>query len=184
MQWAQPIERVIHLTGGYDAQRLAQTRWLDVGCGDASLVMTAQDYGFDAMGIEIMTHKTQALSTLSISKMSTGDWLKQSASTPIDILSLHNVLECLAHPLQALKHAHRSLSTHGLLIVSMPDTGCSSWQLLEKTGSNPYWAEPELQHLFSRASLIDWLDKIGFQVVDISVTSRFKAQIEIYARKR
>jgi SAM-dependent methyltransferase len=182
--WAHHIERVITLTGGFDAPRIARTRWLDVGCADASLVLSARDYGFDAVGVELMRHKTDALSSLSVAGIDAGDWLQNDTYTDIDIVSLHNVLECLAFPLQALKHAHQTLRPSGLLIISLPDAGCSSWHLLEKTGSNPYWVEPEIQHQLNRVSLMAWLDKTGFDVVDISVASRFKAQIEVYARKR
>lgn len=46
--WAPVVDRVMGLLGGFGAlhQQAAAPVWLDVGCGDGALLMTAADYGF------------------------------------------------------------------------------------------------------------------------------------------
>ena len=68
-------------------------------------------------------------------------------------------------------------------MISLPDCTSASWRIMEHQGANPYRAELEHHHCFSRASLVALLGRCGFAVADIAIAHRCKAQIEFCARK-
>ncbi len=183
--WSGSIERALRClspTVPLGQQRL----WLDVGCGDGSLMLTASDYGFQVLGLEQRDNAgTQALRQSGY-RIITDQGLEQLttlAQRP-HVISLMDVLEHLAYPKQALAQIHGLLDAQGLLIISTPDLGCSSWQLLDQAGLNPYWGELEHHHNFSRTRLLALLDESGFELVEFTIPQRYKAQMELYARKK
>ena len=51
--WVPVVENMIRVLGGYQ-RCFAGTPpvWVDVGCGDGALIMTAADYGFTSVGLD------------------------------------------------------------------------------------------------------------------------------------
>ncbi len=186
-QWAPVVERATRCLGGYPAVlggSLAPC-WVDVGCGDGALLMTAADFGYRVHGLDARSETARRVSELGY-PVEAGDflaWTPPAAAGELRVLSLMDVLEHLPDPRAALRHAHTLLAADGLLVLSLPDAGASSWQLLDRSGQNPYWIEIEHYHNFSRASLTRLLHECGFTVVDFAIPQRYRAQMEIYARR-
>ena len=111
------------------------------------------------------------------------DFMTAALASPLDVLSLMDVLEHLPYPVAALERAHRLLGDGGVTVISLPDSTSASWRIMEHQGANPYWAELEHHHNFSRASLAALLERCGFTVAEFGIAYRYKAQIEVYARK-
>jgi SAM-dependent methyltransferase len=95
--------------------------------------------------------------------------------------SMMDVLEHMPFPRSALLKAARLLRTGGIIVISLPDLGSSSWKIMDAAQANPYWMEIEHHHNFSRQRLVALLGEFGFEVADFSVPHRYKAQMEIYA---
>jgi protein O-GlcNAc transferase len=94
------------------------------------------------------------------------------------------VLEQLPHPSQALAKAAHILRPGGLIVISTPDLGSSSWKVMDAQKANPYWSEIERYHIFSRERLVALLSAHGFEVVDFAIPNRRQAQMEIYAIRK
>jgi len=182
--WLPVVERAVNLLGGYGDALLQDTpsAWLDVGCGDGSLVMTASDIGFNAMGLDARQDSVQKLKQFGI-QVYQGNFTSVNVNGQVQVLSMMDVLEHMAYPRQALQKAQSVLTKGGLLIVSLPDLGSSVWRLLNQANANPYWGEIEHHHNFSRERLFTLLHQEGFKVIDATIPNRYKAQIEVYASK-
>ena len=102
---------------------------------------------------------------------------------PFDVISMADVLEHMPFPKQALRHAWALLRDGGLLFVSMPNSDSFLWEFLTRNGVNPYWGEIEHYHNFGRARLFDLLAECGFEPVRYGVSVRYRACMEVVARK-
>jgi predicted O-linked N-acetylglucosamine transferase (SPINDLY family)/2-polyprenyl-3-methyl-5-hydroxy-6-metoxy-1,4-benzoquinol methylase len=156
--------------------------WFDLGFGDASLLLTAADHGFEVSGIDTDPVAVSHLQNLGYcaALQSIEAW---ESCEPQHIISLTNVLQLLPQPGQVLKKVASSLAPEGLLIVSVPDMDSSSWKILDAAQANPFWSELTHLHNFTRTRLIALLTQNGFEICDIAVSIRYKAQIEIIAKR-
>ena len=114
-------------------------RWLDVGCGDGTLLQALQRRGWDARGVEAYTTsaRTKGLTVY--------DSLAQAAEDgPYDGISLWHVLEHLTDPGHDLTLIRRLLQPAGVLIIAVPDAGC-----LAARWFGPHWLHWDVpRHLY------------------------------------
>lgn len=179
--WVPVVEKVVRALGGYSACLADGTPiWLDVGCGDGALVMTAADYGFAAVGLDARQETVARIRQLGF-RAEQGDFIKTHFEGQVDVLSMMDVLEHMPYPRDALLKAARLLRTGGIIVISLPDLASSSWKIMDVAQANPYWMEIEHHHNFSRQRLVALLGEFGFEVAEFSVPHRYKAQMEIYA---
>jgi len=157
--------------------------WLDVGFGNASLLFTAQEYGFDPLGIDLRAENVKHLSGLGIPAHCLAlEGLR--LDEPCAVISMADVLEHMPFPKEGLRHAHGLLQARGVLLVSMPNTESMLWKAMNQHNANPYWAEIEHYHNFGRTQLYNILEETGFEPVRYGVSERYRACMEIIARKR
>jgi 2-polyprenyl-3-methyl-5-hydroxy-6-metoxy-1,4-benzoquinol methylase len=182
--WAPVIDKVITLLGGYSSSLGSESAatWVDIGCGDGALVMTASDYGFGAVGLDARAETVSRIQSLGF-KAQQGDFMQTKFAGKFDVMSMMDVLEHMPFPSQALAKAAQVLRPGGVLVISLPDLNCSSWRMMEAAKDNPYWIEMEHHHNFSRQRLVELLRQHSFQVAGFSVPFRYKAQMEVYALK-
>lgn len=154
--------------------------WLDVGCGNGSLVFTASEFGFHAIGIDARAAAIEQIQSLGYSGV-VGDITELTVSDPVDVISMADILEHVAFPREALKRVFAALKPGGVIVVSCPNYDCASWRASTKAGNNPYWGEIEHFHNFSRASLMRLLSQEGFLPVDYQISRRYKSCMEITA---
>ncbi len=181
---------------GYEAQRYVSARmvekvarhmsagcWLDVGFGNGSLVFTAEEWGFHAVGIDLREHSVEDLRQLGFEAhcMDVAD-LDQPGR--FSVVSMADVLEHMPFPKQGLAAAHKLLQPGGVLFVSMPNSDSTVWRLLDANQANPYWSEIEHYHNFGRTRLSSLLAECGFQVVEYGVSERYRACMEMLAVRR
>jgi protein O-GlcNAc transferase len=182
--WVPVVEKVVRALGGYQgcfADRAPV--WVDVGCGDGALNMTAADYGFTAMGLDARQETVDRIQQLGF-RAEQGDFMKMKFEGQLDVLSMMDVLEHIPYPRNALLKAAQLLRTGGIVVISLPDLTCSSWKIMDAAKANPYWIEIEHHHNFSRQRLMGLLQECGFRIADFSIPYRYKAQLEIYAVRR
>ena len=182
--WKPVVQNVLTVIGGFSVlQQMSQKpTWIDIGCGDGGLVMTAAEFGFNSIGLDARMQTVQALIDSGYQSVC-GDFMQiKIDGEPPYIISMMYVLEHLPNPCEALQRAHSLLHPKGVLIISLPNTDCSSWKLMGN--SNPYWIEIEHYHNFSRQRLTDLLNQYGFSVVHYDIPFRYKAQMELYAVKK
>ena len=180
--WAPVVQAVVELLEVPELTFDGRVMWLDVGCGDGALVMTAAEFGFDAVGLDCRKETVQRITALGY-KAIEGDFLNLSIAESFDVVSMADVLEHLPFPVPALRKAHEILKPTGVLHVSCPNVESAPWQAMDRALSNPYWIEMEHCHNFSRRLLTAVIRECGFRPVRYGVSQRYKAGMDILALK-
>lgn len=185
LAWSPVVSKVATLLGGYRSVLTRDPRpiWVDAGSGDGTLIMTAMDSGFAAVGLETrgaLATRTTALGFNTVHH----DFLTLNFEITPNVLSMMDVLEQLPQPRAALRKAAQVLPPGGVLVLSTADANSSSWRLMEAEKSNPYWTDLERHHLFTRERLLALLAECGFDVVDFAMGGRARAQMELYALRK
>ena len=156
--------------------------WLDVGFGNGSLVFTADEFGFRAVGVDLRTGNVEALIKCGF----------EAYCTPIEaldqpsryaVISMADVLEHMPFPKIGLRAAHDLLQPDGVLFLSMPNSESIIWRALDGERANPYWGELEHYHNFGRARLYKLLAESGFRPVSYDISERYRACMEVLAVK-
>jgi SAM-dependent methyltransferase len=183
--WAPVVNKVVGLLGGYRSVLNRETRpiWVDVGCGDGTLIMTAADSGIAAIGLETHAAAVTRIQALGFNTLH-HDFVPLRFEVTPDVLSMMDVLEQLPFPREALRKAAEVLRPGGVLVVSTADMAASSWRVMEAEKVNPYWTDLERLHNFNREQLVALLRDTGFEIADFSIAGRAMAQMEIYAVRK
>jgi len=142
-------------------------RLLDIGCAAGFFVYEAQDYGWDAMGIEpskwLVKWGTENLRV----KLYTGT-LKQGGfkDGEFDVLTMWDVLEHVPDPADMLKECYRVLKPGGMLVINYPDFG----SILSKLAGRNWWFLLS-NHLyyFTPKTMRRYLENAGFKVERFSM---------------
>ena len=174
--WARVVEFVTaHLDDAHGV-------WMDVGFGDGALLCTAQEWGFDALGLDLRAEAVAGMRDFGIEAT-----VSTIESCPGEkrfrVISMADVVEHMPFPGQALRAAHRLLSDDGVLFVSTPNRDSAVWKLLDRNHANPYWAELEHCHNFTRKSLYTLLGANGFAPAAYNVSHRYSSGMDVVARK-
>jgi protein O-GlcNAc transferase len=171
---ARMIERVLPF--------VSEGVWLDVGFGNGSLLFTAQEYGFKAVGLDLRQRNVDVMNSLGFEAhcVNLGDFAPKDKCA---VISMADVLEHMPYPRKALEAATALLKVGGVLLVSMPNSESMVWQLLDEHDANPYWAEIEHYHNFSRTTLYSLLNEYGLIPKRYGVSERYRVCMEVIAVK-
>jgi protein O-GlcNAc transferase len=144
------------------------------------LVMTAADYGFAAVGLEVRANAASRLQQLGFTALA-NDFMQLKFEVVVDVLSMMDVLEHLPQPRESLRKAAQILRPGGVLVISTPDLSSSRWKVMDAKQLNPQWMALDHQHKFSRDRLIALLREAGFEILDFTMPDPFEACMEVYA---
>lgn len=187
--WAPTVHRVAtHLTkvrgsDGSGDRHAPRPRWADIGFGRGGLVMTADEFGFAAFGVDTRPEAVERLEALGYDATCAA-FQALHLDEPLDVLSMADVLEHMPAPRAALDKVRQLLAPNGLFYVSCPNSQTATWRIWEAAGRNPYWGELEHYHNFSRTKLVEILEQHGLVVVDYYVSARYFSCMEIIARRQ
>ena len=154
--------------------------WLDVGVGNGALILTAAEYGWRPIGIDLRQSNVAALRAMGIEAHCVP--VHELHIEPASVISLCDVLEHVPFPLDMLRACRDRLIPGGVLLVSCPNADSFQWRAMGD--ANPYWREIEHYHNFTRTSLYRILDQCGFDVVRYHVSERYRAGMEAIAVRR
>jgi len=157
--------------------------WLDVGFGNGSLLFTAEEWGFEPVGLDLRPSSVETMRKLNLEAHCLDVTAFDSAGR-FSVVSMADVLEHMPFPKDGLAAAYRLLVPNGILFVSMPNYGCAVWRLLDAAKTNPYWGELEHYHNFSRARLYALLKECGFEPLHYTISERYRVCMEVIARRR
>lgn len=153
--------------------------WMDVGCGNGALMYAADEFGFEAIGIDTRARNVQQIRDLGY-EAHCGDITHCTTDKQFSVISMGDVIEHVAYPKLALQAVRRMLEPGGVLFVSTPCYNCQAWKFLNKT-ANPYWCEVEHYHNFSRRRLYALLNEMGFAPVHYGISERYIVGMEVIA---
>jgi len=157
-------------------------RWLDIGFGNGSLLLTAQEFGYRVTGIDLRSASIEALKPY-IEDVRHQDFFDIDEAAQYDVLSMADVLEHVPFPKTFLDHANTLLKPDGLIFISLPNISAPLWKIFDKNLANPYWGEIEHFHNFSRERLISLFRDHDFEYCYYGISERYRACMEVAARK-
>jgi SAM-dependent methyltransferase len=155
--------------------------WLDVGFGNASLLFTAQEWGFVPVGLDLRRENVESLLKMGV-EAHCRELASLQGEARFAVISMADVLEHMPFPRETLTAARRLLGPDGVLFLSMPHYDCAAWRLLDAANANPYWGELEHFHNFTRKRLYALLEETGFEPVAYGVSERYRVCMEVLAR--
>lgn len=156
--------------------------WLDVGVGNGSLLFTAAEWGYGAVGTDLRSENVALLRKLGF-EAHCNDIDEIDAVDRFSVVSMADVLEHMPFPKRALAAVHRMMKPGGALFVSMPNMDTIVWRTLDASGANPYWGELEHYHNFTRARLMKLLEAQGFKFAEYNISERYRTCMEVVALK-
>lgn len=155
--------------------------WLDVGFGDGSLLMAAEEFGFETIGIDGRAAAVDRLRQFGIeAHVAHGAY---PTDRKFSVVSMADVLEHMPFPKDALNAVRGLLIDDGALFLSCPNSDNAAWRHVTEQGRNPYMAEIEHFHNFSRSRLYDLLAECGFMPKHFAFSERYRMGMEIVAVK-
>ncbi len=129
--FAPPGRQAVEETA-WDRQRIRflsnsgrRGRLLDIGCGTGRFLTTAQQDGWEVVGIEYSPYAADVARQATQAEVHAGALVENlfPAGT-FDAASLLHVLEHVPHPRQTLRLIHGLLRPQGRLLIEVPDFGC------------------------------------------------------------
>lgn len=171
---ARIIDKVTALRGGKTGI------WLDVGFGNGSLLLTAAEFGYDPIGLELRSDTVTKLKKIGIVLEAYQAPLEEFSAdkeAAFDVISFADVLEHIAFPSVTLRAARFAIKDDGILFVSCPNSDSAIWKLMRD--ENPYWVEIEHYHNFSRDRLTSLLEDCGFKVIHYGISDRYRSCMEL-----
>lgn len=152
------LDWILKRTGRRDPRRM-----LDVGCAFGFAVEYALSQNWDAFGIEPSTHAATS------ARKSLGNRVVQGTldhhpylAGSFDTVLLWDVIEHVPDPVSTLRQAYALLKPGGTLSLITPDCGSLLARLMGR-----HWMEyakpTEHIHFFSRVTMVQALEKAGFQ---------------------
>lgn len=172
---AKMIDKILPYTDG--------GRWLDVGFGNASLLFTVQEFGFDAVGVDLRPENVKILNALGIEAYCT-EIQNLRLDGQFSVISLMDVLEHVPFPRDFLASVKRLLKKDGVLLISLPNSETILWDLVTRNNDNPYWGEIEHYHNFGRSRLYDLLREFDIEPVRYGISERYRLGMEVIAIRR
>lgn len=178
--WARVVDMAAANT-----EMKAPGSWLDVGFGSGGLLMTATEFGYRPVGLDLREKNVLDMEAMGYSafKKTIEEFsdIDPNGGPEFDVISVMDVLEHMPFPRTALDAAHKLLEPGGMLIVSCPNTDTAVWRALDDANKNPYWVEIEHYHNFTRKTLIHLLEAHHFRPVIYRVSERYRSCMEIYS---
>lgn len=157
--------------------------WLDVGFGNGSLIFTAEEYGFETIGVDLRLENVNAMKRLGFNAYCE---LVQNIEfeKPLSVVSMMDVLEHIPYPKEVLLSLHAKMVSGACLLVSMPNSENIIWKQMVAQNQSPYLGEIEHYHNFSRTRLYSLFDECGFEAVRYGISERYRACMEVLAVRK
>jgi 2-polyprenyl-3-methyl-5-hydroxy-6-metoxy-1,4-benzoquinol methylase len=145
--------------------------------------MTAADYGFAAVGLEVRPDAASRLQGLGFTVLAS-DFMQLKFEVVVDVLSMMDVLGHARWPRDALAKAAQVLRPGGVLVLSAADMSSSRWKVMDAKKLNPHWMALDTYHNFSRDRMIAMLRDTGFEILDFTVPDPYDARMQLYAVRK
>lgn len=138
---------------------------LDVGCGRGHFVNAARATGWDAWGVDVDADAcAYATRRFGLRTVLAGSVDHPALPADFDVVTLWNVIERVADPIDMLRHAAHRLKPGGLVVVRTGNV--RSWKFdRDRNRWNGFGVRRRAY--FSPQSLADALRAAGFRVLDV-----------------
>jgi SAM-dependent methyltransferase len=143
-------------------------RLLDIGCSAGFFMKIARENGWDTIGLEISEDRAQLAREHFGLDVFDKDLLNVELKLySFDVITMWDVLEHLANPIEHLKKAKKLLKPGGTLVIETPNVDGLfprfSYSVSKLTGVWPHPSPPYHLFQFSKVTITSILRKIGFK---------------------
>ncbi len=145
-------------------------RLLDIGCAIGTELAVGKERGWIVTGIELAESSVRIGREAGFDIRSVPLIETRFATGSFDLITMNHVLEHVAHTPVFMQEVRRILSHDGLLFISLPNV--LAWKFYVLRGSYDWTFHNEHYIHFSVTTLALFLNRYGFDVIDIS-TSRW-----------
>lgn len=157
----------------------SDSRVLDVGCGSGSFLQRLRrEYDLDASGVDFknLTHLP------FFDQVTFHEGLFYEQDLPADYYDLVTMWHFLEHdydPLKTLETAFRVLKPGGCMVIEVPRLDCVSYRLYRERW--PGLQAPQHTVLYTKAMLLKFVERAGFELVDYLAYGAFPAYFYLFA---
>jgi 2-polyprenyl-3-methyl-5-hydroxy-6-metoxy-1,4-benzoquinol methylase len=147
----------------------SKIKLLDVGAANGYFVKLANDYGFNASGIEISNSAVEWAKKLD-RPVSQGTLETMEGDNRYEVITALDVLEHVPEPLNFLVTARTRITDDGILLLNVPNLG----SIFSKISGEKWHAylPPEHWIYFNKNSINKMLNMAGFEVIVSKVISK------------
>jgi SAM-dependent methyltransferase len=146
-------------------------RLLDVGAGNGYFVFLARrEFGLQADGLEISDAEAEFARRIFGVELLRGEL--GAINTQYDVISSFNVLEHVREPTALLVAMKQRLASGGYLLLTTPNPSCIHRRVRGLQKWNMV-CPPHHINLFTRRSLFEALEHVGFDVLEYSTLSTY-----------
>jgi 2-polyprenyl-3-methyl-5-hydroxy-6-metoxy-1,4-benzoquinol methylase len=145
-------------------------RLLDIGCAIGTELAVARERGWIVTGIELAESSVRIAREAGFDIRSAPLIETSFADGSFDLITMNHVLEHVAHTPAFMQEVRRILSDDGLLFISLPNV--HAWKFYVRRGNYEWTFHNDHYIHFSVTTLPLFLNRYGFEVIDIS-TSRW-----------
>jgi 2-polyprenyl-3-methyl-5-hydroxy-6-metoxy-1,4-benzoquinol methylase len=143
---------------------LKKPQLLDIGTGTGALLEVANEFGFDATGLEPDKKFAQKAKERGLKVINSTLEKARLPTHSFDIITMFDVLEHIPDLHSALSSIVKTIKPNGLLILSTPNTSSLSFKLMDS-----YWPHFKKEHIyyFNPKSLKTLISPYGFITLKI-----------------
>lgn len=134
----------------YDKFVPKQGKILDLGSGNGAFVDRAIECGYDAIGVDLTESKSDRVINGPLESI-------LPTLGKFDLITLHDVVEHLINPKQALLDLKNHLSPNGCVVIDFPD-------FFSKGGFH-HWKVIEHIWFFKEVELVEFVQSLGLKVI-------------------
>ena len=162
--------------------KIAKPKILDVGCSFGYLVKTAQDAGWEAVGVDPSHHAINfGQKTFKINVFEGDIFYHHLKKNYFDFITIFDVIEHHLNPLESLQKVHELLKTGGFLIIGVPDFGHYKAKRLGEKWDN--FIPPEHLFYFNLETIKKLCMRAGFEFHKKIFRSPFRDALKTVYRK-
>lgn len=143
---------------------------LDVGAYIGVFVEVARDHGWDAVGVEPSDWAVEFANKQGLSVLHGTLTHPDLAENSFDVVTMWDVIEHLADPLGELRLARAKLKKGGVIAVHTMDVDSLASSIMGHRW--PWYMAMHVQY-FSQKSMVQFLEKAGFEVIWTGTQGRY-----------
>lgn len=155
---------------------------LEVGIGHGEFIAVALEMGYDIEAVELLEEVAQKVSNCLDFPIWCSDFLKFETDKKYDSIFMGDVIEHVMSPETALRKVYDLLEDDGILWLSTPNYK-SSFSRLQRE-DYVMWLEPYHLTFFSYEGLRQLCEKVGFEIMEYTVSNRYLGCMELFLRKK
>jgi 2-polyprenyl-3-methyl-5-hydroxy-6-metoxy-1,4-benzoquinol methylase len=145
-------------------------RLLDIGCSIGTQLQVAQERRWKVTGIELAASSVRIAREAGFEVRTALLTDAGFATGSFDLITMNHVLEHVAHTPAFMREVHRVLADDGFVFISLPNV--HAWKFYFRRGAYAWTFHEDHYIHFSPETLKRFLEKYGFQTIEIS-TSRW-----------